>query len=174
MSYGSLSAAAVQALNRGAALAGCLHNTGEGGLSVHHQHGGELIFQIGTAYFGCRDERGRFDLARLKDLVAGAPIRALEIKLSQGAKPGLGGVLPGPKVSARIAAARGVTEGVDCVSPSRHAEFSDTDSLLDWVELLADETGLPVGIKSAVGDMAFWDRLTDLMARTGRGVDFVS
>jgi len=174
MSYGSLSGPAVEALNRGAALAGCLHNTGEGGVSTYHRHGGELIYQIGTAYFGCRDESGRFDLARLKDLVVGAPIRALEIKLSQGAKPGLGGVLPAPKVSAQIAAARGVTEGVDCVSPSRHAEFSDTDSLLDWVELLADETGLPVGIKSAVGDMAFWDELTDLMARTGRGVDFVS
>jgi glutamate synthase domain-containing protein 2 len=106
--------------------------------------------------------------------VAGAPVRALEIKLSQGAKPGLGGVLPGPKVSAEIAAARGVPEGVDCISPSRHAEFSDVDSLLDWVELLADETGLPVGIKSAVGDMPFWEELTDLMGSTGRGVDFVT
>jgi glutamate synthase domain-containing protein 2 len=174
MSFGSLSGAAVEALNRGAALAGCLHNTGEGGLSVHHRHGGELVFQLGTAYFGCRDDRGRFDLHRLTDLVAGAPVRALEIKLSQGAKPGLGGVLPAAKVSAEIAAARGVPEGVDCVSPSRHAEFSDVDSLLDWVELLAAETGLPVGIKSAVGDMAFWDELTELMATTGRGVDFVT
>jgi glutamate synthase domain-containing protein 2 len=174
MSFGSLSGAAVEALNRGAAMAGCMQNTGEGGLSLHHRHGGELVLQIGTAYFGCRDEHGRFDLQRLKDLVAGAPVRALEIKLSQGAKPGLGGVLPGPKVSAEIAATRGVPEGVDCVSPSRHAEFSDTDSLLDWVELLAAETGLPVGIKSAVGDMSFWDELTDLMATTGRGVDFVT
>jgi glutamate synthase domain-containing protein 2 len=174
MSFGSLSGAAVEALNRGAALAGCLQNTGEGGLSPHHRHGGELVFQIGTAYFGCRDDRGRFDLARLKDLVAGAPVRALEIKLSQGAKPGLGGVLPAAKVSAEIAATRGVPRGVDCVSPSRHAEFSDTDSMLDWVELLAAETGLPVGIKSAVGDMTFWDELTELMAGTGRGVDFVT
>jgi glutamate synthase domain-containing protein 2 len=174
MSFGSLSAAAVEALNKGAALAGCLHNTGEGGLSRHHRHGGELVFQIGTAYFGCRDEEGKFDLQRLKDLVAGAPVRALEIKLSQGAKPGLGGVLPAAKVSAEIAEARGVRAGVDCISPSRHAEFSDTDSLLDWVELLAAETGLPVGIKSAVGDMGFWDELTDLMGRTGRGVDFVT
>jgi glutamate synthase domain-containing protein 2 len=174
MSFGSLSGAAVEALNRGAALAGCLQNTGEGGLSVHHRHGGELIYQIGTAYFGCRDAHGRFDLARLKDLVAGAPVRALEIKISQGAKPGLGGVLPGAKVSAEIAATRGVPQGVDCVSPSRHAEFSDTDSLLDWVELLADETGLPVGIKSAVGDMRFWGELCEQMAATGRGVDFVT
>jgi glutamate synthase domain-containing protein 2 len=174
MSFGSLSGAAVEALNRGAALAGCLQNTGEGGLSPHHRHGGELVFQIGTAYFGCRDEHGRFDLHRLKDLVAQNPVRALEIKLSQGAKPGLGGVLPGPKVSAEIAATRGVAQGEDVISPSRHAEFSDTDSLLDWVELLAAETGLPVGIKSAVGDMTFWDELTDLMVRTGRGVDFVT
>jgi glutamate synthase domain-containing protein 2 len=174
MSFGSLSGAAVEALNRGAALAGCMQNTGEGGLSVHHRHGADLVFQIGTAYFGCRDEHGRFDLQRLKDLVAGAPVRALEIKLSQGAKPGLGGVLPAAKVSAEIAATRGVPEGVDCISPSRHAEFSDTDSLLDWVELLAAETGLPVGIKSAVGDMGFWGDLTRLMADTGRGVDFVT
>jgi glutamate synthase domain-containing protein 2 len=174
MSFGSLSGAAVEALNRGAALAGCLQNTGEGGLSVHHRHGGELIFQLGTAYFGCRDERGRFDLQRLKDLVAGAPVRALEIKLSQGAKPGLGGVLPAAKVSAEIAATRGVPASVDCISPSRHAEFTDVDSMLDWVELLADETGLPVGIKSAVGYLDFWEELTDRMARSGRGVDFVT
>src|ERR671917_469168 len=173
MSFGSLSGAAVEALNRGAALAGCLQNTGEGGLSVHHRHGGELVFQIGTAYFGCRDDRGRFDLQRLRDLVAGAPVRALEIKLSQGAKPGLGGVLPAAKGSAEIAETRGVPEGVDCISPSRHAEFSDPDSLLDWVELLAEETGLPVGIKAAVGDMGFWHELTGLMARGDRGVDFV-
>jgi glutamate synthase domain-containing protein 2 len=174
MSFGSLSGAAVRALNEGAALAHCLHNTGEGGLSDHHRRGGELVFQIGTAYFGCRDGRGRFDLARLKDLVAGAPVRALEIKLSQGAKPGLGGVLPAAKVSAEIAAVRGVPEGRDCISPSRHAEFSDVDSMLDWVELLAEETGLPVGIKSAVGDMAFWVELAELMARGDRAVDFVT
>jgi glutamate synthase domain-containing protein 2 len=174
MSFGSLSGAAVEALNRGAALAGCLHNTGEGGVSPHHRHGGELVYQIGTAYFGCRDAQGRFDLQRLKDLVAGAPVRALEIKLSQGAKPGLGGVLPAAKVSAEIAETRGVPEGVDCISPSRHAEFSDTDSLLDWVELLAAETGLPVGIKSAVGDMEFWEELAGFMARGDRGVDFVT
>lgn len=174
MSFGSLSGAAIEALNRGAALAGCLHNTGEGGLSPYHRNGGDLVFQIGTSYFGCRDEQGRFDLGRLKALVAEHPVKALEIKLSQGAKPSLGGLLPGAKVSAEIAATRGIPEGADCVSPSRHAEFSDTDSLLDWVEMLAAETGLPVGIKSAVGDLGFWDELTTLMATTGRGVDFVT
>jgi glutamate synthase domain-containing protein 2 len=94
MSFGSLSGAAIEALNRGAELAGCLQNTGEGGLSPYHRNGGELVFQLGTSYFGCRDDEGRFELQRLKDLVAGAPVRALEVKLSQGAKPGLGGVLP--------------------------------------------------------------------------------
>ncbi|MGC4789516.1 FMN-binding glutamate synthase family protein [Micromonospora sp. DT178] len=174
MSFGSLSGNAVEALNRGAALAGCLQNTGEGGLSPYHRKGGDLVFQIGTAYFGCRDDRGRFSLDRLKDLVAGAPVRALEIKLSQGAKPSLGGLLPAAKVSAEIAATRGIPQGRDCVSPSRHAEFSDCDSLLDWVELLAAETGLPIGIKSAVGDLGFWEELTTLMRDTGRGVDFVT
>ncbi|MGE2690524.1 FMN-binding glutamate synthase family protein [Mycolicibacterium pulveris] len=174
MSFGSLSGNAVEALNKGAALADCLHNTGEGGIARYHRHGGELIFQIGTAYFGCRDADGRFDLERLKQVVASAPVRALEIKLSQGAKPSLGGLLPAPKVSAEIAAARGIPEGRDCVSPSRHAEFSDADGLLDWVELLAAETGLPVGIKSAVGDLDFWYQLTDLMCETDRGVDFVT
>jgi glutamate synthase domain-containing protein 2 len=174
MSFGSLSGPAVEALNRGAALAGCLQNTGEGGLSPHHRHGGELIFQIGTAYFGCRDEEGRFDLDRLKAVVSSAPVRAVEVKLSQGAKPGLGGLLPGEKVSAEIAETRGIREGKDCISPSRHAEFSDVDGLLEFVELVADETGLPVGIKSAVGDLRFWDELCRRMRETGRGVDFVS
>lgn len=174
MSFGSLSGNAVEALNRGAAQADCLHNTGEGGISRYHRNGGELIFQIGTAYFGCRDAQGRFSLDKLKEVVAAAPVRALEIKLSQGAKPSLGGLLPAPKVSAEIAEARGIPAGQDCVSPSRHAEFSDTDSLLDWVELLAAETGLPVGIKAAVGDLGFWCELTDLMRSTGRGVDFVT
>ncbi len=174
MSYGSLSGNAIEAINRGAAAAGCLHNTGEGAVSPYHRKGADLIFQIGTAYFGCRDDDGRFSLSRLEQLVASAPIRALEIKLSQGAKPGLGGVLPGPKVSAEIAETRGVPEGVDCLSPSRHAEFHDVDSMLDFVELLATSTGLPVGIKSAVGDLAFWEDLADAMRDGQRGVDFVT
>ena len=146
MSFGSLSGNAIEAINRGAADAECLHNTGEGAVSRYHLNGGELVFQIGTAYFGCRDGDGRFSLPRLRELVASAPIRALEVKLSQGAKPGLGGVLPAGKVSREIAETRGVPMGQDCLSPSRHSEFSDVDSMLDFVELLADETGLPVGI----------------------------
>jgi glutamate synthase domain-containing protein 2 len=174
MSFGSLSGRAIEAINRGAAAAGCLHNTGEGAVSSYHRQGGELIFQIGTAYFGCRDEKGRFSIDRLKELVDSAPIRALEIKLSQGAKPGLGGVLPAAKVSREIAETRGIPMGQDCLSPSRHAAFSDVDSMLDFVEMLAAETGLPVGIKSAVGDLTFWENLTDLMANGDRGVDFVT
>lgn len=174
MSFGSLSGPAVEALNRGVAEVGALHNTGEGGISRHHRHGGDLLLQIGTGYFGCRDEAGRFDLAKLKDVVAGAPIRAIEIKLSQGAKPGLGGVLPAAKVSQEIAEIRGVPLGQDVISPSRHAEFHDVDSMLDWIELIAAETGLPVGIKSAVGDLTFWERLTEHMSRRDRGVDFVT
>ncbi|MCA9058031.1 MAG: FMN-binding glutamate synthase family protein [Planctomycetaceae bacterium] len=174
MSFGSLSANAVAALNHGCQLAGCLHNTGEGGVSSHHLRGGELIMQIGTGYFGCRDEHGRFSLERLVEACEKYPVRALEIKLSQGAKPGLGGVLPAAKVTPEIAAIRGVPVGKNCISPSRHTAFSDADSLLDFVELLASRTGLPVGIKSAVGELQFWEQLTDQMAATGRGVDFVT
>ncbi|HEX7097069.1 MAG TPA: FMN-binding glutamate synthase family protein [Acidimicrobiales bacterium] len=175
MSYGSLSSAAVEALNRGAALAGVLHTTGEGGISPHHRHGGELVWQIGTGYFGCRDADGNFSLSKLVDEVAATPkIRAIEIKLSQGAKPALGGLLPAAKVSPEIAAIRGVPVGQDCVSPACHTAFRDVDGLLDFVETIADATGLPVGIKSAVGEERFWTELADRMARTGRGVDFVT
>lgn len=174
MSYGALSGPAIEAINRGCALTGALHNTGEGGISVHHRHGAELIFQVGTAYFGCRDARGRFDLARLKDLVAEHPVRAIEVKLSQGAKPGLGGLLPAAKITPEIAEIRGIPLGQDCHSPSRHAEFSDVDSMLDFVELLAEETGVPVGIKSAVGHDAMWEDLARLMTAGDRGVDFIA
>jgi glutamate synthase domain-containing protein 2 len=174
MSFGSLSPQAIQAINTGAELAGFWHNTGEGGLSEHHRRGGDLVFQIGTGYFGCRDERGDFDLDRLVDVVGSAPVRAIEIKLSQGAKPGLGGHLPGAKVNAEIARVRGVEVGKDVVSPSRHSAFRNTDEMLDVVEQIADATGLPVGIKSAVGDMGFWHELADRMADGQRGVDFIT
>ena len=107
-------------------------------------------------------------------LVEANPIKSIEIKLSQGAKPGLGGLLPGTKVTPEIARIRGIPEGVDCASPSRHSEFDSVDSMLDWVEMVADETGVPVGIKSAVGNMDFWSELVDLMSTTERGVDFVT
>jgi glutamate synthase domain-containing protein 2 len=174
MSFGSLSAEAVEALNRGAALAGCMQNTGEGGLSEYHLRGGDLILQIGTAYFGCRDKQGNFSLEHLKENIARGPVRALEVKLSQGAKPGLGGLLPAAKMTKEIAKVRGVPADQDCVSPPGHTAFKDVDGLLDFVEMLAAETGLPVGVKSAVGEDSFWDELASLMATTGRGVDFVT
>lgn len=174
MSFGSLSGAAISALNKGAALAGTMHNTGEGGLSPYHRNGGDLVLQIGTAYFGCRDADGTFNVDKLREVVAGAPVKAIEIKLSQGAKPGLGGMLPGAKVTPEIAGIRGIPVGEDCASPSRHSAFHDVDSMLDFVELIAAETGLPVGVKSAVGDMGFWQDLAAFMARGDRGVDFVT
>ena len=173
MSFGALSANAVKALNGGAALAGCLQSTGEGGLSGNHRQGGELVFQIGTGYFGCRDAQGRFSLDALERTLQGAPVRALEIKLSQGAKPGLGGLLPAAKVTPEIARIRGVEPGVTCASPNRHSAFGDVDSMLDFVELLAARTGLPVGIKSAVGDSSFWNELACEMEGGLRGVDFI-
>ena len=174
MSFGALSGKAIEAINRGVALAGAMHNTGEGGLSDHHRKGGDLILQVGTAYFGCRDDQGRFDLARLKDLVQSAPVKAIEVKLSQGAKPGLGGLLPAAKITEEISRIRGIPLGQDCASPSRHAEFDDVDSMLDWVERIAQETGLPVGIKSAVGEMGFWEDLAEQMSGRTRGVDFIT
>jgi glutamate synthase domain-containing protein 2 len=174
MSFGSLSATAIEALNRGAKLAGCLQNTGEGGVSNYHLHGGELIWQIGTGYFGCRDEHGRFDVSRFRDVVAANPVRAIELKLSQGAKPGRGGLLPAAKITPEIARIRGVPVGEDCASAASHTAFHCVDSMLDFVEQLADESGLPIGIKSAVGQMDFWTELTKLMTMTERGVDFVT
>ena len=175
MSYGSLGSHAVEALNAGAALAGCVQGTGEGGLTPYHQRGGDLVWQIGTGYFGCRDGSGHFDLARFCEVVAVNPtIRAIDIKISQGAKPGLGGLLPAAKVTREIADLRGIPMGADCVSPPTHSAFHDPDSLLDFVELLADRTGLPVGIKTAVGDEAFFRDLARLMADTGRGIDFLT
>ncbi len=174
MSFGSLSAHAVEAMNRGSKLAGCLQNTGEGGISPYHGYGGDLVWQIGTGYFGCRGEDGQFSLERFCETVDSNNVRAIEIKLSQGAKPGMGGVLPAAKVTREIALSRGVMLGKDCVSPSYHTAFTDEDSLLDFVELLAEKTGLPIGIKSAVGETNFWTRLSHLMATTGRAVDFIT
>jgi glutamate synthase domain-containing protein 2 len=174
MSFGSLSSAAVEALNRGSALAGCLHNTGEGGISPHHLHGGELIWQLGTGYFGARAPDGRFDREEFLRKVQQHPVRAIEIKLSQGAKPGLGGVLPGAKVTAEISKIRGVPKGQSVHSPAGHVEFSTVDEMLDFVEDLGDASGLPIGIKSAVGLLDFWKALADRMSSEARGVDFIS
>ncbi len=174
MSFGSLSSAAIEALNRGAGLADCMHNTGEGGISAHHRHGGDLIFQIGTGYFGARNGEGRFSIDSMLASMDGTPTRAIEVKLSQGAKPGLGGLLPASKVTAEIAGARGVPVGVTVRSPARHREFDDITGLVDFVERIAEASGLPVGIKSAVGDPNFWAELAQQMQRRGRGPDFIT
>lgn len=174
MSFGSLSGAAVEALDRGCAMAGALHTTGEGGITPHHLHGADLVWQIGTGYFGCRDDRGRFDLQRAVEQTRSAPIRAIEIKLSQGAKPGLGGMLPARKVTPEIAAIRGVPVGIACKSPAAHTAFDDVAGLVAFIEELAGATGLPVGIKSAVGQTAFWTELAETMASSGQGPDFIT
>ncbi len=175
MSFGALGSRAVEALNRGVALADCFQNTGEGGISPYHRNGGDLVMQIGTAYFGCRDEHGNFSLPRLVELLERTPsVKAIEVKLSQGAKPALGGLLPAQKITPEIAAIRGIPRGKDCKSPSSHTAFRDADSLLDFVELIADETGLPVGVKSAIGELGFWTDLSRLMAKGDRGADFIT
>jgi glutamate synthase (ferredoxin) len=174
MSYGSLSTAAIEAINRGVAIAGAMQNTGEGGISDWHRKGGDLVWQIGTGYFGCRDEKGRFSMDRFLESVASAKVRAIEIKLSQGAKPGLGGVLPAAKITPEIARIRLVPLGRDCISPAAHTAFGDVSSMLDFTEKLADATGLPVGIKSAVGEMGFWHELARQIASSGRAPDFVT
>ena len=175
MSYGSLSAAAVYAMNKGSGICGCLQNTGEGGVSPHHNHGGDIIWQLGTGYYGARATDGNFDEKRFVDVCQQYPnIKAIEIKLSQGAKPGRGGVLPGKKVTAEISRIRGIPIGKDCLSPNSHRAFKTPDEMLDFVERLAELSGLPVGIKSAVGDMEFWRNLAGLMQHGDRGVDFIA
>jgi glutamate synthase domain-containing protein 2 len=175
MSFGALGAHAIEALNRGAKLAGCYHNTGEGGISPYHRMGADLIYQIGTGYFGCRDLEGRFSMEKLQETLSSAPgVRGIEVKLSQGAKPGKGGVLPGHKVTEEIAKIRGVRAGEDCISPNSHRAFSDIPGLIRFVEEIARVTGLPVGIKSAVGHSHFWTNLAQAMKSSNQGPDWIT
>lgn len=175
MSYGSLSAAAVESLNKGAKLAGCYHNTGEGGLSPYHSFGSDVIFHFGTGYFGVRDEDGNFSLEKIKKLTEDKPfVKAIEIKLSQGAKPGKGGVLPAAKISKEIAEIRHIPMGKDVLSPVSHSAFKNVTEMVDFIESIGEATGLPVGIKSAVGKMENWEELAEIMARTGKGPDFIT
>ncbi|MFI2742277.1 FMN-binding glutamate synthase family protein [Zhouia sp. PK063] len=175
MSFGSLSARAVESLNIGAKKAGAYHNTGEGGLSPYHKNGSDVIFQIGTAYFGIRDKQGNFSLKKLKKLVEENPcIKAIEIKLSQGAKPGKGGLLPGSKITKQIAEIRHVEMGKDVVSPPYHTAFNTIPEMVDFIELIAKETGLPVGVKAAIGKLEQWKQLASLMEKTGKGPDFIT
>jgi len=166
MSYGALSAPAVRALARGAASAGCWIDTGEGGLSDYHCEGGaDVIMQIGTAKYGVRDADGKLSDARLREL---APrVRAFELKLSQGAKPGKGGVLPAAKVSEEIARIRGIAPHKASISPNRHPDIANADELLDMIGRLRDVTGKPVGIKTAIGGWQFMHQLGDAIQRRG-------
>jgi glutamate synthase domain-containing protein 2 len=175
MSYGSLSAKAIESLNKGALKAGCYHNTGEGGLSPYHSYGSDVIFHFGTGYFGVRDDEGNFSFDKLDELVKSKPfVRAIEIKLSQGAKPGKGGVLPAAKITQEIADIRHIPLGKDVLSPPRHSAFSNIPEMLEFIEKVADKSGLPVGIKSAVGKLGMWEELANLMVATGKGPDFIT
>ncbi|HQU48698.1 MAG TPA: FMN-binding glutamate synthase family protein [Casimicrobiaceae bacterium] len=177
MSYGAISKPAVRALSRGAAAAGCWMDTGEGGLSPYHLEGGcDLIMQIGTAKYGVRDADGKLSLQRLRELAAHESVRAFEIKLSQGAKPGKGGVLLGAKVTEEIAAIRGIPAGADSMSPNRHRDVANADQLLDMVARVREATGKPVGVKTAIGGWNFMNELTEAVARRGPGFapDFIA
>ncbi|WP_452231272.1 FMN-binding glutamate synthase family protein [Lacinutrix sp. MEBiC02404] len=175
MSFGSLSAKAVESMNKGVKMAGAYHNTGEGGLSPHHSHGGDVVFHFGTGYFGVRAADGGFSMDKLIKLVKENPfIRAIEVKLSQGAKPGKGGVLPGAKITPEIAAIRGVEIGKDVLSPPNHKAFSNVPEMVDFIEKIAEATGLPVGIKAAIGKLEQWEELADIMKATGKGPDFIT
>jgi glutamate synthase domain-containing protein 2 len=166
MSFGAISQPAVRALSRGAALAGCWLDTGEGGLSPYHLEGdADVIMQIGTANYGIRDQNGKFSPARATEL--GKVVRAFEIKLSQGAKPGKGGVLPGSKVTAEIAGIRGIPVGEDSISPNRHRDIANVDDLLDRIVMIRELTGRPVGVKTAIGGWEFINDLCNVVLRRG-------
>lgn len=166
MSYGAISAPAVRALSLGAAEAGCWLNTGEGGLAPYHLEGGcDIVMQIGTAKYGIRDHDGNFSPVRAKELAR--VVKAFEIKLSQGAKPGKGGMLPGVKVTEEIATIRGIHAHQDSISPNRHIDISSVDELLDKVAYIRELTGRPVGVKAAIGGWHFVNELCDAVNRRG-------
>jgi glutamate synthase domain-containing protein 2 len=175
MSFGALSAHAIRALNRGAKLGGFAHDTGEGSFSVHHREfGGDIIWEIGSGYFGCRHPDGRFDPEKFRQQAAEPQIRMIEIKLSQGAKPGHGGVLPGAKVSPEIAAARGVPVGEDCISPARHSAFSTPLEMMAFIAQLRDLSGgKPVGFKLCIGHRSEFMALVKAMLETKVVPDFI-
>ncbi len=175
MSFGSLSANAILALNLGAKRGGFAHDTGEGSISRHHRvHGGDLVWEIGSGYFGCRDAEGRFDPARFAENARDPQVKMIEIKLSQGAKPGHGGILPGAKVTAEIAQARGVHEGADCISPAAHSAFTTPLEMMAFIERLRELSGgKPVGFKLCVGHPWEWFGIVKAMLQTGITPDFI-
>jgi glutamate synthase domain-containing protein 2 len=176
MSFGSLSRNAVEALSRGAKQGGFSINTGEGGVSPYHlAGGGDLVWQIGTGYFGCRDEHGQFDLERFGQTARQAPVKMIEIKLSQGAKPGHGGILPAAKLTPEIASMRAVPLGHDVLSPPTHSAFSSPEGLLQFIaSLRLASGGKPVGIKLCVGKRAEFMALCKVMRASGEAPDFIA
>ena len=175
MSFGSLSAAAIRALNGGARQGGFYHDTGEGSISPYHREaGGDLVWEIGSGYFGCRNDDGSFSDERFAANAHDPQVRMIEVKLSQGAKPGHGGVLPAAKVSPEIAATRGVPVGQDCVSPAAHAAFDSPRGLLAFVERLRNLSGgKPTGFKLAIGHPWEWFGIAKAMQETGIVPDFI-
>jgi glutamate synthase domain-containing protein 2 len=175
MSFGALSSNAILALNEGAKRGNFFHDTGEGSISRYHrQNGGDLVWEIGSGYFGCRNAEGKFDADRFTENAALDQVKMIEIKLSQGAKPGHGGVLPGAKVSPEIAAARGVPVGTDCISPARHSAFATPIELLEFIARLRQLSGgKPVGFKLAIGHPWEWFAIVKAMLKTGIAPDFI-
>ncbi|MBV2361603.1 FMN-binding glutamate synthase family protein [Thalassococcus sp. CAU 1522] len=175
MSFGALSANAILALNSGARKGGFAHDTGEGGISRYHrQGGGDLIYEIGSGYFGCRTAEGRFDVDKFREQAADPQVKLIELKLSQGAKPGHGGVLPASKISPEIAEARGVPMGQDCVSPAAHPEFSTPLELVQFIKTLRDNAdGKPVGFKLCIGHRREFMCIVKAMLETDIVPDFI-
>jgi glutamate synthase domain-containing protein 2 len=175
MSFGALSGAAIRALNGGALRGNFAHDTGEGSISVHHRaQGGDLIWEVASGYFGCRNPDGTFNPELFAQHATEPQVKMIEIKLSQGAKPGHGGVLPGPKVTREIAEARGVEIGVDCISPASHSAFSTPVEMLEFIARLRELSGgKPTGFKFCVGHPWEWFALAKAMLETGLLPDFI-
>ena len=177
MSYGAISKPAVLALSKGSAMAGNWMNTGEGGLSPYHLEGGaDIVFQMGTAKYGVRDKEGNLDDDKLREVAAHDQVKMIEIKLSQGAKPGKGGILPGAKVTEDIAKIRGIPVGEDSISPNRHPEIDSAEDLLDMINHIRQVTGLPVGFKAVIGAYGWLDDLFTLINERGKecAPDFIT
>jgi glutamate synthase domain-containing protein 2 len=177
MSYGAISKPAVQALSYGAKKAGCWLNTGEGGLSSYHLEGGaDIVFQIGTAKYGVRDDAGKLSNEKLREMAAYKQVKMFEIKMSQGAKPGKGGILPGKKVTEEIAKIRGIPAGSDSISPNRHPEIRSSNDLLGMVQNIREITNKPVGFKTVIGDKHWLDDLCKCIKALGEDYapDFIT
>ena len=175
MSFGALSANAILALNKGAKVGGFAHDTGEGSISQHHRvHGGDLIWEVASGYFGCRNDDGTFSEEKFIANATQPQVKMIELKLSQGAKPGHGGVLPGAKVTPEIAAARGVPVGVDCISPAKHSAFSTPEEMMHFIARLRTLSGgKPTGFKFCLGHPWEWFGIIKAMLKTGITPDFI-